>query len=115
MYFDLSISIDRPPEEVFGFLRDKDKYPQEPGSPVLALDQTTPGSAGVGTRYREVVRMLPLVRREIHSVITDFEPSRHLGGTSKARGWSGTSSIDSIRKAVEQGSGNGRPCTLGDL
>jgi hypothetical protein len=89
MYFDLSISIDRSPEDVFGFLRDKDKYPQEPGSPVLVLEQTTPGPAEVGTRYREVVRMLPLVRGEIHSVITDFEPGRCLGEDFEGAGMVG--------------------------
>jgi hypothetical protein len=78
MHFDLSIKIDRSPEGVFGFLRDKDKYPQEPGSSVLVLEQTTPGLAGVGTRYREVVQMLPFYRGEILSVISCFEPSERL-------------------------------------
>ena len=43
MFFELSVRIRRPPEDVFDFLRDKDRYPQEPGSPVLALEKTTPG------------------------------------------------------------------------
>jgi hypothetical protein len=46
MCFDLSITIHQSPQDVFLFLRDKDKYPQEPGSPVLILEQTTPGPAG---------------------------------------------------------------------
>jgi hypothetical protein len=71
MYFDLSITIHRSREDVFGFLRDKDKYPQEPGSPVLVLEQTTPGPAGVGTRYREVVQMFPFVRGEM---VSDSQP-----------------------------------------
>jgi hypothetical protein len=78
MYFDMSITIRRSPEDVFGFLRDKDKYPQKPGSPVLVLEQTTPGPAGVGTRYREVVQMLPFVRGEILSAVTCFEPGERL-------------------------------------
>ncbi len=78
MRFELSVHVTRPPADVFGFLRDKDKYPQKPGSPVLALEQTTTGPAGVGTRYREVVQMLPFVRGEILSVITRFDPPRHL-------------------------------------
>ena len=32
MYFDLSVTIDRDPEDVFIFLRDKDLYIQKPGS-----------------------------------------------------------------------------------
>jgi len=78
MHFELSIRIRRPPEDVFAFFRDKDKIRQKPGSPVLALDQTTPGPAGVGTRYTEVVQMLPFVRGEILSVVTCFEPGQCL-------------------------------------
>ncbi len=78
MYFELSIAIRWPPCEVFAFLRDIDKYPQKPGSPVLVLEQTTPGPAGVGTRYREVVQMLPFVRGEILSTVTCFVPGESL-------------------------------------
>lgn len=78
MYFELSVNIDRDPREVFAFLRDKDKFPQKPGSPVLVLEQTTPGPPGVGTRYREVVQMLPFYRGELLSVITCFEPGERL-------------------------------------
>jgi hypothetical protein len=78
MHFELSIAIHRPPSDVFAFLRDKDKYPQKQGSPVLVLEQTTPGPAGVGTRYREVVQMLPFVRGEILSEVTRFEPGEAL-------------------------------------
>jgi len=78
MRFELSIWIDRPPADVFAFLRDKDQYPQEVDSPVLTLDKTTPGPPGVGTGYREVVRMLPFYRGVIRSRITRFEPGVHL-------------------------------------
>jgi len=78
MDFNLSICIRRLPMEVFIFLRDKDKYPQDPSSPVVILEQTTPGPVGVGTRYREVIQMLPFVRGEILSVITHFEPGKRL-------------------------------------
>lgn len=78
MYFELSVRIERPPEDVFAFLRDKDLFPQEPGSPVLALDKLTPEPAGVGTRYHEVVQMLPFFRGHIRSQISRFEPPRFL-------------------------------------
>ena len=78
MYFELSILIRRSPSDVFAFLRDKDQYPQEEDSPVLILEKTTVGPAGVGTRYREVVQMLPFVRGEILSEITRYEPSQFL-------------------------------------
>jgi carbon monoxide dehydrogenase subunit G len=89
MRFELSVHIKRPPADVFGFLRDKDKYPQKPGSPVLALEQTTPGPAGVGTRYREVVQMLPFVRGEILSAVTRFDPPRHLEEDFEGAGMKG--------------------------
>ena len=78
MYFDLSIYIKRPPADVFAFFRDKDKLTQKPDSPVLVLEQTTPGPAGVGTRYREVIRMMPFVRMEILSEVTRFERGERL-------------------------------------
>ena len=78
MHFDMSMAICRSPEDVFGFLRDKHKYPQKSGSPVLVLEQTTPGPAGLGTRCREFVQMLPFVRGEILSVVTCFEPGGRL-------------------------------------
>ena len=57
MEFDIDILIERSPDIVFAFLRDKDTYPQERGSPVLLLEKTTPGPCGVGTRYRDSVLM----------------------------------------------------------
>ena len=39
---------------------------------------TTNGLPAVGTRYREVVQMLPFVRGEILSEITRYEPPSHL-------------------------------------
>ena len=78
MDFELSITINRSPSDVFAFLRDKDEYPQEDGSPVLILEKITPGPPGVGARYREVVQMLPFIRGEIFSEITRFEPGEFL-------------------------------------
>jgi hypothetical protein len=89
VYFELSISINLPPEDVFAFLRDKDKYPQEEGSPVLVLEKTTPGPPGVGTCYREVVQMLPCYRGEILSEITGFESSEYLEEDFRGAGMHG--------------------------
>ncbi len=89
MYFELSILINREPIDVFTFLRDKDKFPQEEGSPVLVLEKTTPGPPGVGTCYREVVQMLPFYRGEILSEITRFEPNEHLEEDFKGAGMYG--------------------------
>lgn len=89
MDFELSILINRRPAEVFAFLRDKDKCPQKPDSPVLVLEKTTPGSVRVGTRYREVVQMLPFYRGEILSEITRFEPNQYLEEDFSGAGMSG--------------------------
>lgn len=78
MRFESSVRIDRPPAVVFAFMRDKHLAVQEPGSPVLVLEKATPGEVGVGTRFREVVRMLPGVRGEIRSTITRCERDRAL-------------------------------------
>ena len=89
MYFELAISIDRPPADVFAFLRDKDRYPQEADSQVLLLDKSTPGPTCVGTRYREVVQMLPFYRGEIISEITRYEPHTFLEEDFEGPGMTG--------------------------
>lgn len=98
MYFELSITINRSPSDVFAFLKDKDLYPQEPDSPVLVLDKTTPGPASVGTCYREVVQMLPFVRGDILSRITRFEPGAYLEEDFKGAGMKGHLAYQFIKK-----------------
>jgi hypothetical protein len=53
------------------------------------IEQTTPGAPGVGTHYREVVQMVPLVHGEILSVITRFEPNEHLEEDFEGAGFKG--------------------------
>lgn len=89
MNFDLSIHIDRPPADVFDFLRDKDKHLRPTDSPVLLLEKTTPGPCGAGTRFREVVRMLPFVTAEIRSQVIRHEPGRRLAEIWNGAGMSG--------------------------
>jgi hypothetical protein len=89
MYFELSITIKRSPSDVFGFLRDKDKYPRKEDSPVLLIEKTTPDPPGIGTHYREVVQMLPFFRGEILSVITRFEASKFLEEDFEGAGMKG--------------------------
>jgi hypothetical protein len=78
MYYELSILIKRYPEDAFIFLRDKDKHTQKENSPVLILEKTTEGPVRVGTRYREVVQMLPFYKGEIISTLTNYDPPRCL-------------------------------------
>jgi hypothetical protein len=88
MRHEFRVQIDRPEAEVFRFLSEKDSHEQEKGSPVLLLEKTTAGPAGVGTRYREIVQMAPFVKSEILSEITRFQPDsaleeRWVGGAMK--------------------------------
>jgi hypothetical protein len=72
--FRSSINIKRHPEAVFYLLANVHCVQQDERSPVLELEMTTPGPPELGTRYREVVRMLPFYNGEILSEITAFEP-----------------------------------------
>ena len=89
-----SIDIQRPPEAVFQFLANIQTVQQEEGSPVLALDLTTPGPPRLGSQYREVVQMLPFFKGEILSEITAFEPPRVLAMAWTAPGMKGTDTYE---------------------
>lgn len=73
-----SIDIRRPPAEVFDFLANIQDVDQSEDSPVLSLDLITEGPPRQGSRYREVVQMMPFIKGEIISEITVFDPSRVL-------------------------------------
>lgn len=101
MEFERNITIHCKPEEAFIFLRDKDQYHQEPGSPVLTLEKTNSGPVGVGTRYREVVQMFPFVKGEILSTIQRYEPPRFLEESFEGTGMQGYLAYEFI--PVEEG------------
>ena len=76
MLLDVDVSIDRPIEQVFAFVRDIDK--QKHGARVLMVEKTTPGPPRVGTQYREGVKM-PFGRQgELVLEITKLDPPHHL-------------------------------------
>jgi uncharacterized protein YndB with AHSA1/START domain len=89
MEFHLSIEVDRPVTEVFAFLADMRNHPQEEGSKVLLVEKTTPGPVGIGTRYREIVQMLPLLRVEMISEVTRYEPNQRVEITWHGGGMEG--------------------------
>jgi hypothetical protein len=68
----------RPRKEVFAFFRDVDQHAGQKGTRVPVYDKTTTGPVGVGTRYREVVQVLPLVRGEMLSEVTCYEEGKRL-------------------------------------
>lgn len=85
-----SIDIRQPAEAVFDYLANIQDVKQAEGSPVLALDLTTPGPPRLGSQYREVVQMLPFFKGEIFSEITVFEPPRVMEMAWTAPGMKGT-------------------------
>ncbi len=78
MDYDLAVSIRRPPEAVWAFLDDVQDHIGEPGSPVPEMEKIPPGPVRVGTRWREVVRLLPGMRMTIWTVATEVDPGRRL-------------------------------------
>lgn len=89
MQFELSAVIRRPREEIFSFFRDIDQHAGQEGTLVPVYDKTTPGPVGVGTRYREVVQVLPFVTGEIWTEVTSYEPDRRLAYRYVALGMPG--------------------------
>jgi hypothetical protein len=53
-------------------------HPAQATSQLPVYDKITQGPVGLGPRIREVVRLLPLVRGEIISEITGYDPPRRL-------------------------------------
>jgi Polyketide cyclase / dehydrase and lipid transport len=78
MDFDLAITIRRPPEAVWPVLDDIQAYADAPGSPVPEMEKIPPGPVHVGTRWREVVRLLPGVTMTVWSEATAVEAGRRL-------------------------------------
>lgn len=78
MEFEFAAVIHCPSADVFALFRDIDQYNEHKGSPVPILDKITDGPVEVGTRYREVVRMMPGVMMTIYTEITDYKPERYL-------------------------------------
>ncbi len=89
MEFQLTAVIQRPLDEVFGFFRDVDQHAGRKGTLVPVLDQVTPGPVGVGTRYHEVVQVLPFMTGEIWTEVVGYEPGRLLAYRFVALGMDG--------------------------
>ncbi|NIS81236.1 MAG: hypothetical protein GTO14_13765 [Anaerolineales bacterium] len=93
MEFHFSVTIDRSMNDVFTFLEDMSNHPQERGTKVLLVEKTTSGPIGVGTRFREVVAMLPLTRVEMASEVTKYKQHSHLEFTWHGGGMEGVLSF----------------------
>lgn len=77
--FDLAVKIRRPPSAVYDVLAQKERHAVHPGSPVARLERLTPGPTRVGTRWVEVVPLLPGVRLTVRSEADRVEPGVALG------------------------------------
>lgn len=99
--FELSAVINRPVEEVFAFFRDVDQHAGQKGTIVPVYDKITSGPVGVGTRYHEVVRILPFVTGEILTDVVGFEPGRQLAYRFVALGMDGD--LTYLFEAVPEG------------
>jgi hypothetical protein len=89
MNFEFRAVIACPLADVFGFFRDLDQHAGQEGSVVPVYDKVTPGPTGVGTRYREVVCLLPGITAEMWSEITDFQPECRLAYRFSGMGMDG--------------------------
>ncbi len=79
MEFRLQIEIKAPLSRVYLFFRDLYTLDFSANALVPVYEKVTPGPVGVGTRFREVVRVLPpLINFEIISQVTAVEDERCL-------------------------------------
>lgn len=78
MHFDGSVLVGAPPAAVFALLADVQDHAVGPGSPVTAMEKIPPGPTRVGTRWREVVSVMPGLTLEIWSEVTRLEANRRL-------------------------------------
>jgi hypothetical protein len=69
------MTVDRSPS----IFRPRSNAPSTTSLPSFATWTNTPGPVGLGTRYREVVRLLPFVEGEIRAEVVCYEPPRRLG------------------------------------
>ena len=78
MDYDHALTIRRPPEAVFAMMADIQEYIHAPNSPVPEMEKIPPGPTIVGTRWREVVKLLPFVTMTMWSDCTALVPDRRL-------------------------------------
>lgn len=89
MEINVSIEIDRPMSEIYAFISDMENHAQEEDSKVLLVEKITHGPVEVGTRYREVVQMFPVIHVNMISEVTRFEPHECIEFAWKGGGMEG--------------------------
>lgn len=79
---DLSTLIDRPVKDVFAFVADPNNMSKW-NAAVVSLEQVTPGSVGVGTKFKSVGEMMGR-RIEGEMQVTAYDPDNQCGFQVKA-------------------------------
>ena len=77
MDYDLSVTIRRTPDVVYAALADIQRF-IDPDSPIPEMEKVPAGPTTVGTRWREVIRLGPLLTMTMWSEVTAIEPDRRL-------------------------------------
>jgi hypothetical protein len=78
MQFVFKTVIKRSRKDVFVFFRDVDRHAGRKDSIVPVLDKITPGPVRLGTRYYEVVRIMPFVAGKVFTEILGLVPDQRL-------------------------------------
>lgn len=100
MRFTNTITIDRPPAEVFAFLARFENVPLW-NEAIRETRKISPGPVGVGSRYVQT-RSLP-TRREETFEVTEYEPDRSLAIRGTFGPFPGRSPTCSSRRAPPPG------------
>ena len=89
MDFEFKTVIYQSLDQVFDFFKDIDQYAGRKVSLVPIYEKITPGPVGVGTRYYEVVRLLPCVYGKVLTEVIVYEPNHRLAYRFVAMGMDG--------------------------
>jgi hypothetical protein len=88
--FDDSVVVNCLPATAFALLTNVERYAVHPGSPVLAMDKLPPGETRTGTRWREVIRLVPFGEMTVWSEVTGMDRNRQLSERFWGPAMSGT-------------------------
>jgi len=75
MNFEISRHVNRRPEDIFAFLADIQQYTGR-GTPVPVMQKIPSGPTRVGTRWREVVQVLPFATMTVWTIVESLVPDR---------------------------------------
>jgi hypothetical protein len=89
LHLELSLRIAASPEEVFACLADVQQVAVRPGSPVISMTKIPDGPTGVGTQWREVLRLGPAMRLAVWTEVTGWEPPRRIAEVFGSRAFRG--------------------------